>query len=74
MSSSDMPSRFSCVDQPADRGLLLARNQVRRELERRLSQQLIEELAAHRLPLLGPDPALQGLAHCLDEATPRCRR
>ena len=41
------------------------RHQVGRELERRLPEQLVDDLPANRLALLGLDPALQSLAHGL---------
>ena len=55
-------------NQPPDRALLLARNQVRGEFERRLVKQLIEELAAHRLTLFGPDATFKSRAHGLAES------
>ena len=62
------PLSLQLRNQPADRGLLLARHQVRGELETESARnKLIEELPAHRLPLFGPDPALQSLAHGFTE-------
>ena len=46
-------------DQPSDRALFLARNQIGGKLERRFVQQLVEELPAHRLALFGPDATFQ---------------
>ena len=63
MSSSDMPSRFSCV---TSRLIVLFSSRETRSAGSSngvCRKQLIEELAADRLPLLGPDPPLQDLAH-----------
>ena len=60
MSSSDMPSRFSCA---TNRRIVLFSSRETRSAGSSngvLPEQLIEELAAHRLALLGPDPALRG--------------
>ena len=71
MSLSDIPSCFSCA---TSRLIVVFSSRETRsdgKLKRRLPQQLIEELPAHRLALLGPQLALQGLVHGLAQSSSR---
>ena len=60
-------------DQPTDRVCLLPGDQIGGEVERRLREQLIQDLPAQRLPLLGLEPAFEDLANGLAQAYRGCR-
>ena len=60
-------------DQPLDRRPLLARHQIGREVERRLPEQLVDDLPVHGLALFRFDLALQRFANGLAQFRPDSR-